>query len=99
MLCFMTMEEPGAADSSNMKPVEPSRSPSPNRIRMPKRVIKILSRLVFDLQSGLVCRLDAKIFCFEVSIFKMQALLTRSVLSVSSPKNHASFARVSLFWT
>ena len=50
-------------------------------------------RRVFDLQIGLVSRLEAKIFCFEKNIFETRAFLMRFVLSISSAKNDAIFAR------
>ena len=62
-------------------------------------MIIAFQRLVIDLQIGLVSRLEAKIFCFEKNIFETRALLMRFVLSISSAKNHAWFARRNLIFS
>ena len=52
-------------------------------------MIIAFQRLVFNLQIGLVSRLEAKLFCFEKNILETRALLTRFVLSISSAKTQA----------
>ena len=65
-------------------------------MNIPEKMTIALRRLVFDLQSGLVSRLEAQIYFFEKNIFKTRALLRRFVLSISSPKNHALIPRGTL---
>ena len=62
---------------------------------MSEKMIIASRRLVFDLQSGLLARLEAHIFCFETYIFETQALLRRIVISISSAKYHARLLPVS----